>query len=130
MKAVCYVDDNNNSYVISIKELCTVEVLVLVYFILYCEFQMTDRDFWVKYCRAEYLQRTKNVNAAAAEAAEDEELALFLKPDDILAGETRRKVSFLGWLLYIFVILECFLDGYNKRYPFLECFLLRIVVSC
>ncbi|WCJ32548.1 General transcription and DNA repair factor IIH subunit TFB1-1 [Euphorbia peplus] len=54
--------------------------------------KMTDRDFWTKYCRAEYLQRSKNINAAAAEAAEDEELALFLKPDDILASETRRKI--------------------------------------
>ena len=57
--------------------------------------QMTERDFWTKYCRAEYLQHSKNVHAAAAEAAEDEELALFLKHDDILASETRRKVLFL-----------------------------------
>ncbi|XP_065861883.1 general transcription and DNA repair factor IIH subunit TFB1-1-like isoform X2 [Euphorbia lathyris] len=54
--------------------------------------KMTDRDFWTKYCRAEYLLRSRNINAAAAEAAEDEELALFLKPDDILASETRRKI--------------------------------------
>ncbi|XP_037494489.1 general transcription and DNA repair factor IIH subunit TFB1-1 isoform X5 [Jatropha curcas] len=54
--------------------------------------KMTDRDFWTKYCRAEYLNHSKNAHAAAAEAAEDEELALFLKPDDILARETRRKI--------------------------------------
>lgn len=57
--------------------------------------KMSERDFWSKYCRAEYLQHAKNANAAAAaaaEAAEDEELALFLKPDDILASETRRKI--------------------------------------
>ncbi|KAF2290126.1 hypothetical protein GH714_002930 [Hevea brasiliensis] len=54
--------------------------------------KMTDKDFWTKYCRAEYLHHSKNAHAAAAEAAEDEELALFLKPDDILASETRRKI--------------------------------------
>ncbi|KAB5548275.1 hypothetical protein DKX38_011681 [Salix brachista] len=57
--------------------------------------KMSERDFWSKYCRAEYLHHAKNANAgaaAAAEAAEDEELALFLKPDDILASETRRKI--------------------------------------
>ncbi|XP_048232194.1 general transcription and DNA repair factor IIH subunit TFB1-1 [Ricinus communis] len=54
--------------------------------------KMSERDFWTKYCRAEYLQRSRNIHAAAAEAAEDEELALFLKPDDILASETRQKI--------------------------------------
>ncbi|XP_077237509.1 general transcription and DNA repair factor IIH subunit TFB1-1-like isoform X2 [Tasmannia lanceolata] len=54
--------------------------------------KMTEKDFWTKYCRAEFLQRTKNSMAAAAEAAEDEELAVFLKHDDILASEARRKI--------------------------------------
>ncbi|XP_019051904.1 PREDICTED: probable RNA polymerase II transcription factor B subunit 1-1 [Nelumbo nucifera] len=54
--------------------------------------KMTEKDFWTKYCRAEYLHRTKNSIAAAAEAAEDEELAIFLKHDDILASEARRKI--------------------------------------
>ncbi|XP_011007561.1 PREDICTED: probable RNA polymerase II transcription factor B subunit 1-1 isoform X1 [Populus euphratica] len=57
--------------------------------------KMSERDFWSQYCRAEYLQHSKNANAAAAaaaEAAEDEELSLFLKPDNILASETRRKI--------------------------------------
>jgi transcription initiation factor TFIIH subunit 1 len=53
---------------------------------------MSEKDFWTKYCRAEYLNRTKNAVVAAAEAAEDEELAVFLKHDDILANEARRKV--------------------------------------
>lgn len=53
---------------------------------------MAEKDFWTKYCRAEYLNRTKNAVVAAAEAAEDEELAVFLKHDDILANEARRKV--------------------------------------
>lgn len=53
---------------------------------------MSEKDFWTKYCRAEYLNRTKNAIIAAAEAAEDEELAVFLKHDDILANEARRKV--------------------------------------
>ncbi|RZS02829.1 hypothetical protein BHM03_00032917 [Ensete ventricosum] len=55
--------------------------------------KMTEKDFWTKYCRAEYLHRTKNSVAAAAEAAEDEELAVFLKHDDILADEARRKLE-------------------------------------
>lgn len=54
--------------------------------------KMTEMDFWTKYCRAEYLHRTKNSVAAAAEAAEDEELAVFLNHDDILASEARRKI--------------------------------------
>ncbi|KAJ0103526.1 hypothetical protein Patl1_03728 [Pistacia atlantica] len=54
--------------------------------------KMTEMEFWTKYCRAEYLNRTKNVHAVAAEAAEDEELAVFLKEDDILAREVRKKI--------------------------------------
>ncbi|KAF3790052.1 putative RNA polymerase II transcription factor B subunit 1-1 [Nymphaea thermarum] len=54
--------------------------------------KMTEKDFWTKYCRAEYLNKTRNSVAAAAEAAEDEELAVFLKHDDILANEARRKI--------------------------------------
>ncbi|XP_057983242.1 general transcription and DNA repair factor IIH subunit TFB1-1 isoform X2 [Malania oleifera] len=54
--------------------------------------KMTEKDFWEKYFRAEYLHSTKNPVAAAAEAAEDEELAVFLKRDDILASEARRKI--------------------------------------
>lgn len=53
---------------------------------------MSEKDFWTKYCRAEYLHKTKNSIAAAAEAADDEELAIFLKNDDLLANEIRRKV--------------------------------------
>ncbi|KAJ8446773.1 hypothetical protein Cgig2_000784 [Carnegiea gigantea] len=48
-------------------------------------------DFWTKYYRAEYLRSTKNAVAAAVEATEDEELAVFLKQDDTLASEARRK---------------------------------------
>ncbi|KAL8505386.1 hypothetical protein ACS0TY_016572 [Phlomoides rotata] len=54
--------------------------------------KMTEKEFWTKYSRAEYLHSTKNVVAAAAEAAEDEELAVFLKRDDMLANEARRKI--------------------------------------
>lgn len=56
------------------------------------EFQMTERDFWTKYFRAEYLHSLKNAVAAAAEAAEDEDLAIFLKDDDELASKARKKV--------------------------------------
>lgn len=59
---------------------------------------MTEMEFWTKYCRAEYLSRTKNYHAVVAEAAEDEELAVFLKEDDILANEVRKKVLILGKL--------------------------------
>uniref|UniRef100_A0A0D9WW92 BSD domain-containing protein n=1 Tax=Leersia perrieri TaxID=77586 RepID=A0A0D9WW92_9ORYZ len=55
--------------------------------------KMSEKDFWTKYFRAEYLLRTKNTVAAAAEAAEDEELAIFLKNDDILAKEARLKIK-------------------------------------
>ncbi|KAG9159953.1 hypothetical protein Leryth_005698 [Lithospermum erythrorhizon] len=54
--------------------------------------KMTDLVFWTKYSKAEYLHSTRNVVAAAAEAAEDEELAVFLKQDDLLAHEARRKI--------------------------------------
>ncbi|TYJ97218.1 putative RNA polymerase II transcription factor B subunit 1-1 isoform X2 [Cucumis melo var. makuwa] len=54
--------------------------------------KMSEKDFWTKYFRAEYLHSTKNSIAAAAEAAEDEELALFLKDDEILAADTRKKI--------------------------------------
>ncbi|CAK9152209.1 unnamed protein product [Ilex paraguariensis] len=54
--------------------------------------KMTEKEFWTKYSRAEYLHSTKNVVVAAAEAAEDDELAVFLKQDDMAASEARRKV--------------------------------------
>ncbi|KAL3845158.1 hypothetical protein ACJIZ3_002561 [Penstemon smallii] len=54
--------------------------------------KMTEKEFWTKYSRAEYLHSTRNVVAAAAEAAEDEELSIFLKQDDLLANEARRKI--------------------------------------
>lgn len=57
---------------------------------------MTEKEFWTKYSRAEYLHSTKNVVAAAAEAAEDEELAVFLKQDDMLVNEARRKVLYVN----------------------------------
>ncbi|GAB4850692.1 General transcription and DNA repair factor IIH subunit TFB1-1 [Ancistrocladus abbreviatus] len=61
-------------------------------FLNYVPSKMSEKDFWTKYCRAEYLHSTKNAVAAAAEAAEDEELAVFLKQDDILVREARWKI--------------------------------------
>lgn len=55
--------------------------------------KMTESAFWTKYCRAEYLYRTKNSAAAAAEAAEDEELAVFTRDDDIIAESARHKIQ-------------------------------------
>jgi hypothetical protein len=76
--------------------------------------KLSEKDFWTKYCRAEYLLRTKNTLAAKAEAAEDEELAMFLKTDDILAKEAKLKV----WIeLYIVVILH-----------FLQCLVLFLEI--
>ncbi|CAA0820612.1 Probable RNA polymerase II transcription factor B subunit 1-1 [Striga hermonthica] len=54
--------------------------------------KMSDKEFWTKFSRAEYLHSTKNVIAAAAEAAEDEELAIFLKKDDMLTKGARKKL--------------------------------------
>ncbi|KAK7356500.1 hypothetical protein VNO80_15773 [Phaseolus coccineus] len=54
--------------------------------------KMNEVDFWNKYFKAEYLHSTKNAVAAAAEAAEDEDLAVFLKDDEILEIEARKKV--------------------------------------
>ncbi|KAJ1435750.1 hypothetical protein SESBI_04698 [Sesbania bispinosa] len=56
------------------------------------KFKMNEVDFWNKYFKAEYLHSTKNAVAAAAEAAEDEDLAVFLKDDEILEVEARKKV--------------------------------------
>ncbi|KAG4138180.1 hypothetical protein ERO13_D07G118250v2 [Gossypium hirsutum] len=61
-------------------------------FLSYVPNKMSERTFWTKYFRAEYLHSTKNSIAAAAEAAEDEELAVFLKQDDILASEAQKKI--------------------------------------
>ncbi|KAG0618220.1 hypothetical protein M758_4G047600 [Ceratodon purpureus] len=55
--------------------------------------KMTESAFWTKYCRAEYLYRTKNSAAAAAEAAEDEDLAVFTRDDDIIAESARHKIQ-------------------------------------
>ncbi|MCI10278.1 putative RNA polymerase II transcription factor B [Trifolium medium] len=56
------------------------------------KFKMSEVDFWNKYFKAEYIHSTKNAIAAAAEAAEDEDLAVFLKDDEILENEARKKV--------------------------------------
>ncbi|WVZ95046.1 hypothetical protein U9M48_040852 [Paspalum notatum var. saurae] len=55
--------------------------------------KLSENQFWEKYFRAEYLLRTKNTAAATAEAAGDEELAVFLKNDDILAKEAMLKIK-------------------------------------
>ncbi|KAJ7277598.1 hypothetical protein O6H91_Y388700 [Diphasiastrum complanatum] len=62
-------------------------------FLMHVPSKMSEKDFWTKYCRAEYLYRTKNAAAVAAEAADDEDLAVFVKDDDIIANESRRKIK-------------------------------------
>ncbi|CAL0316777.1 unnamed protein product [Lupinus luteus] len=61
-------------------------------FLKFVPSKMSEVDFWNKYFKAEYLHSTKNAVAAAAEAAEDEDLAVFLKDDEILEVESRKKV--------------------------------------
>nr|ACF22789.1 transcription factor related protein [Brachypodium distachyon] len=62
-------------------------------FLDYVPKKLSEKDFWTKYCRAEYLLRTKNTLAAKAEAADDEELAIFLRNDDIVAKEAKLKIK-------------------------------------
>lgn len=71
---------------------------LILFFYMVSKFKMTEVDFWNKYFKAEYLHSTKNIIAAAAEAAEDEDLAVFLKDDEILEIEARKKV----FLLFLF----------------------------
>lgn len=61
-------------------------------FLAYVPSKMTEVEFWTKYYRAELLHRTKIAAVVAAEADEDEDLAMFLKDDDIIANEARRKI--------------------------------------
>jgi transcription initiation factor TFIIH subunit 1 len=54
---------------------------------------MSEVEFWTKYCRAELIHRTHIQAAVAAEAEADEQLAIFLKDDDIIANESKKRVS-------------------------------------
>lgn len=54
---------------------------------------MSNKEFWNKYSTAQHLHSTRDIVAAAAVAAVDEELDVFLKRDDLLENEARRKVS-------------------------------------
>jgi len=78
------------------------------------KFKMNEVDFWNKYFKAEYLHSTKNAVAAAAEAAEDEDLAVFLKDDEILEIEARKKVffsSYSHWRSFSCILLICLFAG-------------------
>lgn len=61
-------------------------------FLAYVPSKMTEVEFWTKYCRADLIHRTQNAVSVAAEAEEDEHLAMFLKDDDIIASESRKKI--------------------------------------
>ena len=67
---------------------------------------MTEVEFWTKYCRADLIHRTHIQAAVAAEAEADEQLAIFLKDDDIIASETKKKVS--GMFSWKFLL--CFIS--------------------
>ncbi|KAI3981108.1 hypothetical protein MKX01_032248 [Papaver californicum] len=75
-----------------IQQIFTEKPAVHQAFLKFVPSKMTEKDFWTKYFRAEFLHRTKNAVAAAAEAAEDEELAVFLKQDAILTSEAHQKI--------------------------------------
>ncbi|RLM60311.1 hypothetical protein C2845_PM14G02850 [Panicum miliaceum] len=55
--------------------------------------KISEEDFWSKYFDAEKLRGKITAAAAAAVAAEDEVLAVFLKSDDILANEAKFKIK-------------------------------------
>ncbi|PUZ50136.1 hypothetical protein GQ55_6G035900 [Panicum hallii var. hallii] len=55
--------------------------------------KISEKDFWSKYFDAEKLRGKITAAAAAAVAAEDEVLAVFLKSDDILANEAKFKIK-------------------------------------
>ena len=82
----------NYATVLSSNQTFEFWILLVACYISCFPSQMSEKEFWTKYSRAEYLHSTKNIVAAAAEAAEDEELAVFLKQDDMLVSEARRKV--------------------------------------
>ncbi|WVZ64374.1 hypothetical protein U9M48_013898 [Paspalum notatum var. saurae] len=55
--------------------------------------QLQESEFWEKYIIAEHLVRTKNTLVAIAVAAGDEDFAVFLKNDDILAKAAKLKIK-------------------------------------
>eukprot|EP00897_Mesotaenium_endlicherianum_P003253 jgi/Mesen1/2956/ME000176S01996 len=55
--------------------------------------KMSEKEFWTKYCRAEYLMHTKSEREAREEAEVDEDLALFMAHDAGLEENTRRRIQ-------------------------------------
>ncbi|XP_016558279.2 heat shock protein 82-like [Capsicum annuum] len=65
---------------------------------------MSRKEFWTQYSRAEYLHSTRNFVATFAKASEDEELAVFLKQNAMLASEARKKMNNIKlyvWKMFI-----------------------------
>lgn len=60
---------------------------------------MSEKEFWTKYCRAEYLLATHKSAEAFAEAADDEDLVMFVREDTQLNEEAKKKVR--GLFLYV-----------------------------
>ena len=54
--------------------------------------QMSEKQFWSKYCTAEIMFQGKNRAVAEAEANEDEELAVFVRDDEHLREVEKKKV--------------------------------------
>lgn len=54
---------------------------------------MSEKEFWTKFFRAEILLRTKNLAAAEAEAAGDDDLARFVYRDFEADEDAMRKVQ-------------------------------------
>ncbi|PHU25918.1 putative RNA polymerase II transcription factor B subunit 1-3 [Capsicum chinense] len=66
--------------------------------------KMSRKEFWTQYSRAEYLHSTRNFVATFAKASEDEELAVFLKQNAMLACEARKKMNNIKlyvWKMFI-----------------------------
>ncbi|KAG6420865.1 hypothetical protein SASPL_117408 [Salvia splendens] len=76
----------------SVRQIFAEKPAVCQAYLEYVPRKMSNKEFWNKYSTAQYLHSTRDIVAAAAVAAVDEELDVFLKRDDILENEARRKI--------------------------------------